>query len=133
MPVLEKLVCINYAIWKAQVLATLCDAQLAGFLDGTAIAPAEKITTKAGATEEVEVPNLAYGVWKAQEQQVLSYLLASVSHDVLVQVAALPTAADVWKHIQTSFASQSCLSVLCLSHQYSHGTGYYSKGFFYCY
>jgi hypothetical protein len=44
-------------------------------------------------------------VWKAQEQQVLSYLLSFVSRDILVQIAALPTAAAVWKHLETSFAS----------------------------
>jgi hypothetical protein len=111
MPVSEKLVRTNYTIEKAQVLAALCGAQLFGFLDGTAIAPAEKITTKVGAAEE-EVPNPAFGVWKAQEQQVLSYLLASVSRDVLVQVAALLTAVDVWKHIQTLFTSQSRAQVI---------------------
>jgi glutathionylspermidine synthase len=35
-----------------------------------------------------------------------------VSHDVLVQVAALPTAAEVWKHIETLFASQSHARVI---------------------
>jgi hypothetical protein len=39
---------------------------------------------------------------------VLSYLLTSVSRDVLVQIVALPTVAKVWKHLETSFASQSC-------------------------
>jgi hypothetical protein len=51
-------------------------------------------------------------VWKAQEQQVLSYLLRSVSRDILVQIVALPTAADVWKHLETSFASQSRARVI---------------------
>jgi hypothetical protein len=38
---------------------------------------------------------------------VLSYLLTPVSCDILVQIAALPSAVEVWKHIETSFASQS--------------------------
>jgi K+-sensing histidine kinase KdpD len=53
------------------------------------------------------VPNPAFELWKAQEQQVLSYLLTSISHDVLVQIAALPTTVTVWKHIEEAFASQS--------------------------
>jgi hypothetical protein len=57
-------------------------------------------------SEDVEeVHNPSYDLWKAQEQQVLSYLLTSVSRDVLVQIVALPTAAEVWKHLETSFAS----------------------------
>jgi hypothetical protein len=43
MPVLEKLVHVNHTLWKAQVLAVLRAAQLADFLDGTNLAPAEKI------------------------------------------------------------------------------------------
>jgi hypothetical protein len=54
-----------------------------------------------------EVPNHVFTSWKAQEQQVLSYLLTSVSCDVLIQVTALPSATAVWKHIETFFSSQS--------------------------
>jgi hypothetical protein len=79
------------------------------------LAPVEKIklkTQKESAKEIEEVSNLAYEVWKAQEQQELSYLLTTVSRDVLVQVAALPMAAKVCKHIETSFALHSCARVI---------------------
>jgi hypothetical protein len=46
MPVLEKLTCNNHTLWRAQVLAVLCGAQLARFLDGTSKSPAEKIQVK---------------------------------------------------------------------------------------
>jgi hypothetical protein len=39
-------------------------------------------------------------------------LLTSVSHDVLVQIVALPSAEQAWKHIETSFASQSRARVI---------------------
>jgi hypothetical protein len=39
-------------------------------------------------------------------------LLSSISHDVLVQIVVLPTASDVWKHIETSYASQSHARVI---------------------
>jgi hypothetical protein len=38
--------------------------------------------------------------------------LSYVSHDVLVQVVVLPTASDVWKHIETPYASQSHARVI---------------------
>jgi hypothetical protein len=63
-------------------------------------------------TEEEEAQNPAFDLWKAQEQQVLSYLLMSVSHDILVHVSTLPSAAEVWKHIKTLFASQSRARVI---------------------
>jgi hypothetical protein len=62
--------------------------------------------------EEEEVPNLAFGAWKVQEQQILSYILTYVSHDILVHIPVLSSAIDVWKHIETSFASQSCARVI---------------------
>jgi hypothetical protein len=58
--------------------------------------------------ETQEVPYAAFDLWKAQEQQVLSYLPISVSCDVLVQIAALPSIVEAWRHIETSFVSQSC-------------------------
>jgi hypothetical protein len=38
--------------------------------------------------------------------------LLSVSRDILVQITALPTAAAVWKHLETPFASQSRARVI---------------------
>jgi hypothetical protein len=99
MLVSKKLTRNNHVLWRAQVLAVLQGAQLTGFLDGTIKTPAEKIhmVKKSGKEEgeAEEASNPAFELWKAQEQQVLSYLLTSVSHDVLVQIATLPSAADV--------------------------------------
>jgi hypothetical protein len=115
MPISEKLARGNFVVWKAQVIAILHGAQLTKFLDGSNPAPEEKLMIKVQkekAEEVKEVPNPAYASWKAQEQQVLSYLLTSVSRDVLIQVAALPSAATIWKHIETSFSSQSRARVI---------------------
>jgi hypothetical protein len=52
--------------------------QLTGFLDGMNITPAEKMKIKEqkGTDQEIkEMLNPAFEAWKAQEQQVLSYLL----------------------------------------------------------
>jgi glutathionylspermidine synthase len=35
-----------------------------------------------------------------------------VSRDILVQIVTLPTAAAVWKHLETSFASHSHARVI---------------------
>jgi hypothetical protein len=115
MPIGEKLSRGNHVLWKAQVLAVLRGAQLASFLDGTNKAPAEKIMIKSqkeSNEDTQEVPNPAFALWKAQEQHVFSYLLTSIFRDVLIQIAALPSATEVWKHIQTSFVSQSRARVI---------------------
>jgi hypothetical protein len=115
MPVSEKLAHGNFVMWKAQVIAVLRGAQFAEFLDGSNPAPEEKLMIKVQkekAEEVKEVPNPMYASWKAHEQQVLSYLLTSVSRDVLIQVATLSSVAAVWKHIETSFYSQSRARVI---------------------
>jgi hypothetical protein len=80
--VLKKLIRNNETLWWAHTLAILHGAQLAGLLDGTNKSPIEEILVKEQLEkiEEIdEVPNLAFEVWKAQEQHVLSYLLVFFS------------------------------------------------------
>jgi hypothetical protein len=54
LPVREKLSWGNHVLWKAQVLATLRGAQLAGFLDEMNKASAEKIFIKSQKDSEKE-------------------------------------------------------------------------------
>jgi hypothetical protein len=82
MPVAEKLAYTNHTLWKAQIQVMLHDAQLAGFLDRTLKSPEKMIKIQKGDDVE-EVPNPTHEQWKAQEQ-VLSYLLTSISRDALV-------------------------------------------------
>jgi hypothetical protein len=108
MPVSKKLVRDNHILWKAQVLTVLRGAQLIGFIEGTNPAPPEKIKVKTQKGQDLEeISNPAFESWKAPKQQVLSYLLTSVSRDVLVQVTVLPSGVAVLKHIEKTFASQS--------------------------
>ena len=72
MSVSKKLTRNNHILWRAQVLVVLRGAQLAGFLDGTTNAPAEKIhiAKKSGKEEgeAEETSNPAFELWKAHEQ-----------------------------------------------------------------
>ncbi|CAO2202567.1 unnamed protein product [Urochloa humidicola] len=105
-PVAEKLSKAKYAPWKAQVRAAVRGARLEGHLTGTDVAPDAEIIVKVADKEEKK-PNPAYEHWEAQDQQVLSYLLSSLSTNVLTQVSACETAAEAWKTIEATFASQS--------------------------
>jgi hypothetical protein len=69
--------------------------QLFGYLDGTIAMPT---TTDA-----------AHGTWVAQDQQVLGFINASLSREVIGHVATCTTAAAAvaWKEINAMFASQS--------------------------
>jgi hypothetical protein len=57
--------------------------------------------------KKITVPNPAYGAWIKRDQQVLRYLLQSLSPDVLSDVLDLEHAAEVWKTIGDIFSAQS--------------------------
>ena len=78
-PPSEKLARGNFILWKTQVLPALRGAQVTGLLDNSDAAPPKTVEiTKADKTTALE-PNPLYGPWIAKDQQVLSYLLNSMS------------------------------------------------------
>ena len=62
-------------------------------------------------------PNPAYDEWIRKDQLVLSWMISSLSPDVLPYVVGLATAADVWKALETAFGSLSHTSILQLHMQ----------------
>lgn len=105
----EKLTKQNHAVWSAQVLAAVRGARLEGYLTGKAAAPAAQIERKEGDKGEkiTLVDNPAYEEWFAADQQVLGFLLSSLSRDILGQVAGSRSAAQAWRAIGEMFSSQS--------------------------
>lgn len=102
----EKLTWDNYLLWKAQVVPVVRGAQLYRYLDGTKkVPPATIEVTKDGKTEKEMNP--AYEAWLVYDQQVLGILNASLSQEVLGQVAMFTTTAKVWAALQSMFMSQS--------------------------
>lgn len=119
----EKLARDNFLVWKAQVLPHVRVAGLMGYLDGTMAEPPAVLTTEtdvAGKKEISSTPNPAHVLWYTQDQQVLTFLLASLSRDVLLQVHSLASATGVWTVIQQMFASHSRARHIQLSGQLSN-------------
>jgi hypothetical protein len=78
-------------------------ARLEGFLTGAFKAPEEFIGDKDNKTT-----NPAHEVWLALDQQVMGFLLSSLTREVLQQVATCKNAAAAaWKTIEGSFGSQT--------------------------
>ena len=109
MPVTEKLTRSNFQSWKSQVLSAIRGAQAAKYLASDAEPPAQFLaTTKGGADDKATtIPNPEYDMWVAKDQQVLSYLLGSVSKEIFGQVSTVETASAAWATIEGMFASQS--------------------------
>ena len=103
----EKLGKSNHAMWKVQILAAVRGSRLVGHLTGTSPAPAEEVNGKDSAGKDTIVPNPAFEEWYSRDQQVLSFVLGSLGHEVLAQVAAQDTAANLWAAIEAMYASQN--------------------------
>jgi hypothetical protein len=69
------------------------DARLFGYLDGTTVEPA--------------LTDVTHAAWVAQDQQVLGFINAFLSREVLGHVATCTTADAVWKELNSMFVSQS--------------------------
>jgi hypothetical protein len=116
IPVSEKLTRDNHHLWCAQVLPAIRAAQLEGFLDGSEKEPEKNLEIEKD-SKKLTVPNPNYAVWRVRDQHVLTYLVTSLSWEVLVGVASNATAATMWAEISRSFASQSRSHVLHLHNQ----------------
>ncbi|KAK1626036.1 hypothetical protein QYE76_000351 [Lolium multiflorum] len=104
----EKLTRENFLLWETQVLPAVRGARLMGFLDGTNKAPSEKITVdNSDGKGQIEVSNPDYENWVQTDQQVLHYLLASLSKEILVSCIGMRTASTVWLAIKSMFAAKS--------------------------
>lgn len=84
--VTEKLTRHNFSLWKAQIMPAIRDGQLEGFLNGKAVEPPKEIEELIDA-KKISTPNEAYAKWVAANQQVLGYLLLTVSKEILTQIA----------------------------------------------
>lgn len=118
-PVTEKLTRNNHPIWKMQVLSALKGAQLAFYLDTATQPPTPFLESvksedkKSEDKKEDPVPNPEYDPWMAKDQVVLSFLLTSLSKEILAQVpTTMASAKEVWAAIEGMFASQSCARVI---------------------
>jgi hypothetical protein len=103
-PVSKKLTRENFLVWKALVSSALRGAQLHEFLNDGVEFPSKELTLE---DKKTTIPNPEYVRMVAKEQQVLHYLLSSLSQEILQQAATYTTLAEVWEFILSSFASQS--------------------------
>jgi hypothetical protein len=116
IPVSEKLTRDNYRIWHAHVLPAIRLAQLEGFIEGTETVP-EKTLEMEKDSKKVVISNPNYAVWRVRDQHMLTYLVTSLSWEVLAGVASNTTAADMWTTISKTFVSQSRARILELCNQ----------------
>ncbi|XP_021305719.1 uncharacterized protein LOC110431234 [Sorghum bicolor] len=102
----EKLGKVNHALWKAEVRSAIRGARLQGHITGDTKAPEEElVATVEGKVEKR--PNPAFEEWEAKDQQVLRFLLSSLTKEVKIQVSTCEIAVAVWNAIEQMYASQT--------------------------
>jgi hypothetical protein len=91
------------------VFPTLRGAWVLGLLDSSDAAPAKslEIEDPDDAKKKKIVDNLADDAWLERDQAMVSYLVNSLSPDVLSHVVGLDTTTEIWAAITDMFASQS--------------------------
>jgi hypothetical protein len=82
-------------------------------LDGSDSAPPKTMEVEDEKKNKIIVPNPAYGAWIKRDQQVVHYLLQSLSPNVLADVLALEHAAEIWKTIGEIFSANPKLGLGC--------------------
>lgn len=91
-------------------------AQFEGFLDSSEIEPPKTLSVEEN-SKTVEIANPDYVNWRVRDQYVLTYLVTSLSREVLSGISLCNTAASMWTAITQSFASQSRSRILHLRTQ----------------
>ncbi|KAK1620240.1 hypothetical protein QYE76_025757 [Lolium multiflorum] len=104
-PPSQKLTRGNFLFWKTLVLPTLRGAQVLPLLEGTDVAPPEFIEEEDADKKKIKTAILAYAAWIARDQAVMSYLLNSLSPDILAHTVGLESSAQVWLKINTMFST----------------------------
>jgi hypothetical protein len=105
IPVSEKLTRDNYRLWRAQVRPAIRAAQLESFIEGTGKAHQKTLEIEKDSKKKVVIPNPDHAVWRVRDQHMLTYLVTSLSREVLAGVASNTTVADMWATICKTFAS----------------------------
>ena len=111
-PVQIKLDRSNYIFWKSQILPAARAHDLETFLLGTKSKPSEAITDLANPT--ISLINSDYTSWSKIDYFVMSWLLSSISEQMLRHVVHSHSLAEVWAILEKLFFTKSKAQALQL-------------------
>jgi hypothetical protein len=106
IPISEKPMKTNYPLWRAQVLPTIRTVQF-DLLIGNDSAPDKHLVITNADESITSTPNPAYTSWIARDQTVLSYLLSSLTREMLLHVSRCTMAVQAWGTLAKLYSSQT--------------------------
>ncbi|KAF5460707.1 hypothetical protein F2P56_020557 [Juglans regia] len=112
---ITKLSRANYPTWKATMLPYLKGQKVFGYLDGSLTPPSKELVAENGTT----TLNPLFDIWETQDNLIVSCLNASLTDEVIAQVALCTTSHEVWIALTSSFASQSRAQIIQVQTQLS--------------
>ncbi|XP_071680405.1 uncharacterized protein [Lolium perenne] len=106
-PPAQQLTRSNFLLWKALVLPAFRGANVMPLLEGTDRAPPKLVEVDDIDNKKVTVENPAYVTWMAKDQQVLRFLLNTLSPDILSHLLGVESTAEAWTTINAMFKTAS--------------------------
>ncbi|CAL9232504.1 unnamed protein product [Arabidopsis halleri] len=110
-----KLTDFNFLMWSRQVHAILDGHGLAGYVDGSIVAPQPTITTDGTTTV-----NREFTKWKRQDKLIYGALLGAISVNVQPILSTVDTSAAAWEKLVDTYAKPSRTHILQLRQQIKH-------------
>ncbi|XP_010462679.1 PREDICTED: uncharacterized protein LOC104743274 [Camelina sativa] len=94
-----KLTASNFLMWSRQIRALLAGYGLAGYLDGTTVAPAPTVLR-----EGHTIPNPAYVLWQRQDQLIVASLLGTILVEIQPILSKASTTTQIWILLTSTYA-----------------------------
>ncbi|KAF3780759.1 Retrovirus-related Pol polyprotein from transposon TNT 1-94 [Nymphaea thermarum] len=99
----------NYLHWRGQIQTLMRSQGLMKYVDGSLLAPSQYIEA-ANRIEE----NPAYESWHRSDQLALSWIMVTVSEQVLGQILHVETAHEAWVELERSYGTHTPLRIMML-------------------
>ncbi|KAL4335290.1 hypothetical protein GQ457_07G011350 [Hibiscus cannabinus] len=103
----------NFLVWKQQVLLVVRSLRLKKLLAGVLKAPPAMVTSTYG----ISVENEEYEVFVAQDSALASWLLSTISVQLLPQFVGAETTPEIWSTVLKFFSIRSTTTVMSLHYK----------------
>jgi hypothetical protein len=95
-----------------QVLPAVRSALVMGLLDGSNAASRKTVEAEDSDQKKTVVPKPICGIWLSRDQKVFSWLLNTLSPDILAHVLGVEHCRDAWAAIEEVFVSRDHINTL---------------------
>ena len=94
-------------IWKSQILSSVRANGLEDLFDGSKTSPDQFLQSETESAYIDAELNPAYTTWKRKDQLLLSWLMSSISIEILSLVVNSETSLELWTSLEQQFGSET--------------------------